>query len=139
MRLYVYFNDTCMPEKNIGDARYFKDGNELTKTIVDIVKQMAGRDVSKYRVFVTEDDIQFDSLDHFVLFDDEFKIGDRKKIEELPLKELSEEYNAEVIARKKAVQDKIAELKKLQNDPTIVKDAVLEADKYVRENVKEDE
>ena len=77
MKLFGYFCGQCDPIRDIGFARAYSKADELDKDLFLFCKTMiTARELrlKQWRVFVTNDDVTFDEVDHFVLFDEPMDI-----------------------------------------------------------------
>lgn len=86
MKIFIYKNGMCDPSKNMGVARQFAKSEDLDAYLDMFCASMAPRATHNYRIFITNDDVEFNDMDHFVLMDDMYGLEqDIHKIEEVPV------------------------------------------------------
>tara|TARA_R110000765_G_scaffold201235_1_gene306648 strand:- start:881 stop:1159 length:279 start_codon:yes stop_codon:yes gene_type:complete len=90
----------------------FEAAADLDAYLKFFVASMAVSGLNNWRAFVTNDNIDFEAVDHFVLMDEEYGLGINKdKVSEINLKDIKKdidkvysEANAKREAAKKAAQ-----------------------------------
>jgi len=109
MRLYLYKNNFCDPgaDPPIGTARQFTTAKQVDDYIKFFVASLNPEYINQWRAFVTDDTVQFQELDHYVMFDgDNLNIGqDLSLIHEINLWNVAIEVNQKLKANLKRIRD----------------------------------
>ncbi len=94
MILYLYHNNLCDPLKNIGVCRQFHRAKDLDDYVKFFVVSLLPKFFTNWRIFVTNDTVEFVEVDHHVLIDEPYKLGlNRERIKELDIHEIAREVN----------------------------------------------
>lgn len=101
MKVFVYKDNFCDPGKNIGTCRGFGSSVDVDAYVKFWAVSINPAHISRYRIFVTNDDIDFASLDHYVLFNEYLQSSENGKIEEINILALARDCNEKVIAIEK--------------------------------------
>ena len=73
MKMFGYYNGLCDPLNDVGFARAYSRAEELDADLFRFCRQsVSARELrlKQWRVFVTNDDVGFDEVDHYVLMDE---------------------------------------------------------------------
>jgi len=99
MILYIYKNLMCDPGKNIGTAKQFARSEDLDAFLDMFCASIVPKAVANYRIFITNDDIDFTAMDHHVLMDDMYGLDHEvHKIKEVPVWSRSVRCNQAIAA-----------------------------------------
>ena len=105
--LYIYRNELCDPAQNIGTCRQFQHSVDLDAYVNLFVASIEPRYLGNYRIFITNDEVEFQAVDNYVQMN-EHLLADgaktRRSIIEVNVKERALEVNAEFIAKETARQ-----------------------------------
>lgn len=113
MILYVYKNLLCDPAKNIGLAKQFSNSEDLDAFLDFFCASIMPRAVPTYRIFITNDDVDFNAMDHFVLMDDVYGLDQSvHKIEEVNVWQRSVQCNQAIAAIDKRRSEEKARMDK---------------------------
>lgn len=93
MKLYIYKDGFCDPENNIGHVRQFEVAEDLDDFLMLLVGSMKLGSIGKFRAFTTNDDVEFQEVDHFVLFNEPLNIKLKDSIREINLFPIAKEAN----------------------------------------------
>lgn len=135
MKLFIYHNELCDPQRNIGTAKQFTLASDVDAFINFFVASMAPKAMPNYRIFVTNDEVDFVEVDHFVLMDEPMGFMDNVvKIKEINIYEIAKEVNTEYQAiharREKDMEDAkkgVADITDALKEGSITSEEVLEA------------
>lgn len=83
--LYIYKGGLCDPTKNIGVARKFPTSKDLDDYVEFFAASIKPEAMHNYKAYVANDEVDFEAIDHYVLFNDYLNIGDSVRIKEVPL------------------------------------------------------
>jgi hypothetical protein len=125
MKLYIYRNGLCFPEKKIGTARQFGTSADVDAFMKMFVASCKPESLKQYRAFVTNDEVEFQEVDHYVAFNDAFGVlSTINRVKELDLLEIAQECNtlvqqAEKLKRQRKRERDLA-LKRQTIDPNEV-------------------
>ena len=103
MKIYIYKNGLCDPAKNIGVARRFYKVNEVDDYINMFVASIDPKYLSNWRIFITDDNIEFAAVDHYVLMGEPLTIL-LGNIEEVDVLERAKHCNQRVKDKEAARQ-----------------------------------
>lgn len=100
--LYIYKNELCDPVRNVGVCRKFGAAADLDAYMKTFVASVDPQYMSNYRIFITNDNIEFAAVDHYVLMDDNYNLDIISKgIDEVNIKEIALEVNTMFAANEK--------------------------------------
>jgi len=108
----------CDPAKGIGTAKQFDKAEDLEAYVNFFVASLKPSGFMNWRMFITNDFMEFSEVDHFVLMDDYLSSGSNKEtIEEINIKDVAREVNSTFIAQEASALEKMEgaeqEIKKL--------------------------
>lgn len=98
MRLFIYKNNFCDPERNIGVARQLPSAKEVDMYVEGFLRSATRKSImlGQWRMFVTNDDVEFAEVDHHVLMDEPYKLGlGADRIKELDVRAAWLDLNSE--------------------------------------------
>jgi hypothetical protein len=95
MIVYIYDNGLCDPVKQIGTARQFDNIRDVDAFIKFFVASMSTKVIrwARFRIFVTDNDVGFMDMDHWVLMNEQLTVGSKKAIEEIDITMLAYDCN----------------------------------------------
>lgn len=96
MRLWIYKNNLCDPARNVGFAKQFHTARDVDEWLYMFIKVLPLKTMllKTYRAFVTNDEVTFEEVDHFVLMDEPYGLSiNADKIKELDLQAMWKEVN----------------------------------------------
>lgn len=96
MRLFVYYNELLDPAKGIGIAKQFANAKDLDAYVQFFVVSIKPNLISNWRMFITNDEVEFHEVDHLVQTDDHYRNANR--IKEVDVYQVARECNAAVAA-----------------------------------------
>jgi hypothetical protein len=104
MRLFLYHEGLCQPEKGIGHARQFDSSDDLDAFLHFFVVSIKEDVLYRWRAFITNDDVDWAAVDHFALFGEPIHIITRYsgKIEEVELPALWRDLTGKLDKKKRA-------------------------------------
>lgn len=116
MKVYLYKDGLCDPLRNIGACRQLSNASEVDKYVKLFVGMMNTKHISRFRIFITDDDVEFSEVDHYVFMDEPIgREGRMKKIEEVDIvalkRDVDKVLNAQLGARERIIKAR-AEKKK---------------------------
>lgn len=131
MKVYIYHNGLCDPNKNIGMAKQFADAEDIDDYINLFCSHIDPKFMNHWRIFITNDEIDFMAVDHFVLMNEHLTESIGKKIEEIDVKSRALVGNVELISRERKLSEKREKARRAQID----RRAEIEAKKqeYIRD------
>ncbi len=90
MKLYIYRDGLCDPAKNFGLAKQFGTADDLDAFLNFFVVSIKPDALFHYRAFITNDEVEWDAIDHFSLHGEPLGLVTRwtGKIEEVPVAKL---------------------------------------------------
>lgn len=104
MKLYIAKNNLCDPARNVGIAKQFALAKDIDEYIKFFVASIQPRYLSNWRILITNDDIGFEDIDHYLLFDE--KIGleftGNNKIKEVNIIDIAKDVNEAFQRRERA-------------------------------------
>jgi hypothetical protein len=79
MKVYVYKNGLCMPhhtdpKKSSGTIKTFQKASEVDDYINTLCISMSLLAHRQFRVFISNDDVDQSSIDHYVIMDDNYDL-----------------------------------------------------------------
>lgn len=97
MKVFIYKNGLCDPAKKIGTCRQFGDTTSVDDFIRFFVASIDPRFIKNWRIFVTNDEVEFHEVDHFVLMDEPYGLGlGKEKVKEINIYEWAKDCNSAV-------------------------------------------
>lgn len=110
MKIYVYKNGLCDPERKFGVIKQFSNSEDVDgfiKTLCVSIKPLAHR---RLRVFITNDEVEQHEVDHYVLMGDSYGLDFRtSSIKEVDTLAIAAECN-ERMASVMSAEDKRVQL-----------------------------
>lgn len=79
MKVYIYKNGMCDPKAKLGGIQKFdtsKDVDDFLKTLCASMKPLSHR---QFRVFIANDDVPQEKIDHWMLMEDNYGFDVEKK------------------------------------------------------------
>lgn len=100
MKVYIYHNGLCDPGKKIGTAKQFAHAKDIDDWIKMFCVSIQPKFWRNWRIFITNDEVDFDAVDHFVLMNEPlgFDYTNTNKIKEVDVWQIMCETNAQVAA-----------------------------------------
>ena len=100
MKLYIYKNGLCDPARDIGIAKEFLVGKDLDDYVDLFCASIDPKYISNWRIFITNNEVSFAAVDHFVLMDEHYGLDQKEShIQEVDVKAKCLEVNIAVKAR----------------------------------------
>ena len=95
MKVYVYKNGLCDPAHKIGTCRQFAMSVDVDEFVGMFVYNIERQYLSNYRIFITNDEVDFIEMDHYVLMNENIFAGQslHKKIREVNLIQVRREVD----------------------------------------------
>jgi hypothetical protein len=95
MIVYIYDNGLCDPVKQIGTARQFDNIRDVDAFVKFFVTSMSAKVIrqARFRIFITDNDVGFMDMDHWVLMNEPLIVGSKKIIEEVDITMLAYDCN----------------------------------------------
>ena len=119
MKLYIYKNNLCDPAHDIGVARQFPEASTLDEYVRMFVSSIEPKFMSNWRIFITNDEVSFEDVDHHVLMDEPYGLAiNPNHIEEVDVKTIALECNkkvAELDAQRRKRDDDASKLRTIKN------------------------
>lgn len=100
MKLYIYKNGLCDPGKNIGIAKQFSRADDIDAYIKMFCASIDPRYIKNWRIFITNDEVDWEAVDHFVLMNEPlgFDFTNTNKIQEVDVWQIACECNVQIAA-----------------------------------------
>ena len=121
MIVYIYKNGLCDPSKNIGAARKMSSARQADDYINLFCASLDPRYIKNWRIFVTNDTVEWTEVDHFVLMGESLYIGVPKsshRVQEIDVRERCKEVNEKLIRQEKRRAEAMEKaVKKAKNKP----------------------
>lgn len=118
MRLYLYKNGLCDPAKNIGVARLFSRASDIDEYLQMFCASAKPETLKNWRAFITNNEVEFTEVDHYVLMGD--PLGIVNKVKEVDLYEIAGVVNRILQEKEKRRQAALERAKKVaENKPRI--------------------
>ena len=131
MKLYIYKNNLCDPSRNIGVARQLPTSKEVDEYINLFVASLDPKYFSNWRIFITNDEVEFVEVDHYVLIDEPYKLGlNGNRIKEISVKDIAHNVNVKFMAVEKRRSKRKAEADKFLG--------VVKGDESVRDVIRKE-
>lgn len=95
MIVYIYKNNLCDPARKVGTARQFGNIQDVDVFVKMFVASINPEFLSNWRVFITNDNVEFPEVDHYVMMDEPLGLGlnHAHRIKELDMVLLALEFN----------------------------------------------
>lgn len=100
MILYIYRDGFCDPARKVGTIMQFGDSKSLDDFVDGFAASATPKSLlsKRFRAFVTNDDVDVQEVDHYVLFDENLKTSTKPRIKELDLYTRGVEVNETMAA-----------------------------------------
>ena len=82
MILYIYKNQFCDPSTNLGVCRQFPSAKEIVEYLDLFIASVQPRYINQYRAFITNDDVEFEEVDSYVIMDEPLRTQITPRIKE---------------------------------------------------------
>lgn len=121
----------CDPGTKAGIAKQFDNSEDLDDWINFFCSNLDPKFFKSWRIFITNDNVDFPTLDHYVLMDEYMEINDSKGIEEVVIHERALTGNTELLSRTR----KLSELREKASRASIERAKDLEENRqsYLRD------
>jgi hypothetical protein len=80
--LYVYKNSLCDPVRDIGMCRKFGSAKDVDDYLDLFIASVQPRYINNYRAFITNDDVEFEEVDSYVLMNEPLRAQLTQRIKE---------------------------------------------------------
>lgn len=111
MKVYVYKNGLCDPANKIGTCRQFATSADVDEYIGMFVHAIKIQHINNYRIFVTNDEVDFVTVDHYVLMHESLWAGQslNTRIKEINLievrRQVDEMFNKLLSVKEKRINN----------------------------------
>ena len=82
MVLYIYKNHLCDPIHNLGVCRQFATAKDLDDYLDVFIASVQPRYINNYRAFITNNDVEFEEVDSYVLMNEPLRAQLTQRIKE---------------------------------------------------------
>jgi len=79
MKVYVYKNGMCDPKAKLGTVKTFQKAKEVDDYINTLCISMSLLAHRQFRVFISNDEVEQSSIDHYVIMEDNYDLDIVKK------------------------------------------------------------
>ena len=108
MRVFVYKNNLCSPEKKYGAIKQFNNAKDLDGFLRTLCYNMNSLAHRQMRVFIANDEVEQHEVDHHVLMGDNYGLDfKRNSIREVDTLEMAAETNKSMAKVKEATDRRI--------------------------------
>jgi hypothetical protein len=74
MKVYVYKNNMCDPKAKLGTVKTFQKAKEVDDYINTLCISMSLLAHRQFRVFISNDEVEQSSIDHYVIMEDNYDL-----------------------------------------------------------------